>query len=261
MVRAARDRRVWYIEEPIREDDGPRLVVEERGSAIMTVRPIVPGHWSEPEVDDAMSTMLQQLAVGAGIERPIAWYYTPMALPWRPWLRPAVTVYDCMDELSAFRFAPPRLGELEAELFARADLVFTGGASLYQAKRTRHPEVHAFPSAVDAAHFRAARIPQDDPADQTAIAGPRIGWFGVIDERMDVDLLRGIADLRPEWSFVLVGPVVKIDPAMIPVRPNVHVLGPRPYAELPRYIAAWDVAMMPFARNDATRYISPTKTL
>jgi glycosyltransferase involved in cell wall biosynthesis len=261
MVRAARERRVWYIEEPVHEDDGPRLVIEERGPTIATVRPVVPGHWSERDVDKAVSTMLEQLAQNAGIERPIAWYYTPMALPWSRWLRPAVTIYDCMDELSAFRFAPPRLGELEAELFERANLVFTGGASLFQAKRTRHPAVHEFPSAVDAEHFRGARAAQDDPADQAALAAPRVGWFGVIDERMDLELLARIADLRPEWSFVLVGPTVKIDPASIPARPNVHVLGPRPYSELPAYIAGWDVAMMPFARNDATRFISPTKTL
>jgi glycosyltransferase involved in cell wall biosynthesis len=261
MVRAARDRRVWYIEEPVWEDDGPRLAIEERGPAITTVRPIVPAHWSEPEVDDAVSTMLQEFAEGAGIERPIAWYYTPMALPWSRWLRPAVTVYDCMDELSAFRFAPPRLGQLEAELFERADVVFTGGASLYHAKRERHPNVHAFPSSVDADHFRAARVTRDHPADQAALAAPRIGWFGVIDERMDLDLLSGVADLRPEWSLVLLGPTVKIDPATIPVRPNIHVLGPRPYGELPTYLAGWDVAMMPFARNESTRFISPTKTL
>jgi glycosyltransferase involved in cell wall biosynthesis len=261
MVRAARDRRVWYVEEPVQEADGPRLVIEERGPTLTTVRPVVPGHWSGPEIDEAVSTMLEQLAGTVGIERPIAWYYTPMALQWSQWLRPAVTVYDCMDELSAFRFAPPRLAELEAELFDKADLVFTGGASLYQAKRTRHPDVHAFPSAVDSHHFRAARVRQDDPVDQAGLPAPRIGWFGVIDERMDLDLLAGIADRRPTWSFVLIGPTVKIDPGTIPVRPNIHLLGPRAYEDLPAYIAGWDVAMMPFARNEATRFISPTKTL
>ena len=225
------------------------------------VRPVVPPGWPETDVDSAVSLLLHEFAQNNGIERPIAWYYTPMALPWTTWLEPAITVYDCMDELSAFRFAPPRLAELETRLLERADVVFTGGRSLYEAKRERHLNVHAFPSAVDAAHFGRARGEVDGAADQAGLPRPRIGWFGVIDERTDLDLLAGIADLRPGWSFVLVGPVVKIDPATIPVRPNLHVLGPRPYAELPAYIAGWDVAMMPFARNESTRFISPTKTL
>ena len=261
MARAARDHRVWYVEEPVFEHDGPRLIIEERHPGLAMVRPVVPPGWPEADVDSAVSLLLHEFAQNNGIERPIAWYYTPMALPWTTWLEPAITVYDCMDELSAFRFAPPRLAELETRLLERADLVFTGGRSLYEAKRERHLNVHAFPSAVDAAHFGRARGEVDGAADQAGLPRPRIGWFGVIDERTDLDLLAGIADLRPGWSFVLVGPVVKIDPATIPVRPNLHVLGPRPYAELPAYIAGWDVAMMPFARNESTRFISPTKTL
>jgi UDP-galactopyranose mutase len=261
MVRAARGGHVWYVEEPVRDPDGPRLELQPRSPSLTTVRPIVPGEWSEERVDDAVSGLLEQLVENQGIDRPIAWYYTPMALPWTRWLNAAATVYDCMDELSAFRFAPPRLVALEAELFGRADVVFTGGASLYETKHGRHPNVHAFPSAVDADHFGTARAPAADAPDQAAMPRPRVGWFGVIDERTDLELLAGIADLRPSWSFVLVGPTVKIDPATIPARSNLHILGPRPYDELPRYIAGWDVAMMPFARNEATRFISPTKTL
>jgi UDP-galactopyranose mutase len=196
-----------------------------------------------------------------GIDRPICWYYTPMALPFSRWIEPEVVVYDCMDELSAFAGAPAHIVGHEAELLARADVVFTGGVSLYLFKRDRHPNVHAMPSAVDAAHFAAARTNLLDPPEQADLPRPRIGWFGVIDERMDLPLLAAVADLRPDWSFVLVGPVVKIDPAELPERPNIHAIGARPYAALPAYIGGWDVAMMPFARNRATRFISPTKTL
>lgn len=261
MARAARDRRVWFVEEPIFEHDGARLIVEERLPGLHMVRPVVPPGWPGSEVDAAVSLMLHGFAERHGIERPIAWYYTPMALPWSGWLEPAATIYDCMDELSAFRFAPPRISDLEARLLERADVVFTGGQSLFEAKRSRHADVHAFPSAVDAGHFGRARVMNGGAEDQRAIPRPRIGWFGVIDERMDFDLVAGSADLRPEWSFVFVGPTVKIDPATIPARPNIHFLGPRSYADLPAYIAGWDVAMMPFARNDSTRFISPTKTL
>jgi glycosyltransferase involved in cell wall biosynthesis len=172
-----------------------------------------------------------------------------------------VTVYDAMDELTGFLGASPRLAALESELLERADVVFTGGHSLYEAKRHRHANVHAVPSAVENDHFRAARGRLGDPPDQARLGRPRIGWFGVIDERMDLPLLEAIADLRPDWSFVLIGPVVKIHEAALPRRANIHYLGAKPYQELPAYIAGWDVAIMPFARSAATRYISPTKTL
>jgi UDP-galactopyranose mutase len=165
-----------------------------------------------------------------------------------------------MDELSAFRGAPPGLLRNEAELLRHADLVFTGGQSLYEAKRDRHPSVHAFPSSVDVPHFATARRGLEEPADQAPIAHPRMGFFGVVDERMDLELLAAVADLRPDWQLIILGPVVKIDPAHLPRRANLHFLGGKPYTQLPAYVAGWDVALMPFARNESTRFISPTKT-
>jgi UDP-galactopyranose mutase len=152
------------------------------------------------------------------------------------------------------------LREREAELFSRADLVFTGGQSLYEAKRDQHENVYAFPSSVDVAHFAQARTNKEDPADQANIPHPRLGFFGVIDERMDIELLEGIAEARPDWHLVMIGPVVKIDPASLPRRENIHYLGGKDYKELPAYLAGWDLAMLPFARNESTRFISPTKT-
>jgi UDP-galactopyranose mutase len=165
-----------------------------------------------------------------------------------------------MDELSAFANAPAALRDLEQELLHRADVVFTGGQSLYEAKRHRHPRVHAFPSSVDGAHFRRARAAQADPADQAGIPRPRVGFFGVVDERMDLALVDGLARLRPEWQQIIIGPVVKIDAACLPRAGNIHYLGMKRYDELPAYLAGWDVAYLPFARNHATRFISPTKT-
>jgi UDP-galactopyranose mutase len=169
-------------------------------------------------------------------------------------------VYDCMDELSAFAGAPPELRQRELELFRRADVVFTGGQTLYEAKRSQHHNVHAFPSSVDVAHFAQARSLTADPPDQARIPHPRIGFFGVIDERMDYRLLRGVAEARPDWQIVLIGPTAKVDPSSLPRASNIHYLGPKSYADLPSYIAGWDVATLPFARNEATRFISPTKT-
>jgi UDP-galactopyranose mutase len=183
-----------------------------------------------------------------------------MMLRWADRLEPNVIVYDCMDELSMFRGAPPELLEREKELLERADLVFTGGQSLYEAKRDRHPAVYAFPSSIDVKHFQQALSVSDDPVDQKDIPHPRIGFCGVIDERTDIDLLGKIAELRPDWQFVMIGPIVKIDENDLPHRDNIHYLGGKNYNDLPAYIGGWEVAMMPFAMNDSTKFISPTKT-
>ncbi len=189
------------------------------------------------------------------------WYYTPCAVNFSLHREPDLCVYDCMDELSAFKGASPELAVCERRLFALADLVFTGGHALYEAKRFRHPNVHVFPSSVDKEHFAKARAAQTaDPADQALIAHPRIGFFGVIDERFDIELTAAIADLRPDWQFIMLGPVVKIDEATLPQRANLHRLGCKDYQELPQYLAHWDAGFMPFAINAATRFISPTKT-
>ncbi|HEV8247035.1 MAG TPA: glycosyltransferase, partial [Polyangiaceae bacterium] len=169
-------------------------------------------------------------------------------------------VYDCMDELSVFRTAPPRLRELEAELFRRADVVFAAGESLFEAKSAHHGNVHAFPSSVDTAHFGRGRLALEDPLDQAPIHYPRLGLCGVIDECMDLELIDKLAAERPEWQVVMLGPVV-IDPESLPRRPNIHYLGQKTYDELPAYLAGWNVALMPFVLNETTRTMSPTKTL
>jgi UDP-galactopyranose mutase len=171
-----------------------------------------------------------------------------------------VVVFDAMDELSKFKFAPVKLLDLEQELIDRADLVFTGGTSLYEAKKDRHDSVHLFPSSVDRVHFAKARARQFEPADQEDLNRPRLGFYGVIDERFDIELLDTIAKMRPDWSFVMVGPVVKISEEDLPRRPNIHYLGGKKYEQLPAYLSGWDVALMPFAMNESTQFISPTKT-
>jgi glycosyltransferase involved in cell wall biosynthesis len=181
-------------------------------------------------------------------------------LPFSRHLDPAVTVFDAMDELSKFMFAPAMLLELEQELIDRADVVFTGGSSLFEAKKDRHHNIHCFPSSVDRAQFAKARARQIDPADQEDLPRPRLGFYGVIDERFDTELLARVAEMRPNWSFVMVGPVVKIAPEDLPKRHNIHCLGGKTYDQLPCYLSGWDVALMPFAMNESTQFISPTKT-
>src|SRR5262249_8592261 len=204
--------------------------------------------------------LVQQLVEEENLEDYLVWFYTPMALPVSEVLQPAAVVYDCMDELSAFLGAPPELLEREEQLLQKADVVFTGGPSLFRAKQNRHPNVHCFPSSVDAGHFAKANQAAEAP-DQAPLPRPRLGYFGVIDERMDLGLLDAMSQAHPEWQIVLVGPVAKVDGSVLPRRPNIHYLGQPSYSELPAYVAGWDVCLLPFALNDATRFISPTKTL
>jgi glycosyltransferase involved in cell wall biosynthesis len=260
LSRCAQEHRVFFVEEPVLGSSSPRLDIRLHGDGIWIIVPHLPEGLDPESFVSVQRKLMDELLDHFGIEDYVLWYCTAMAVPYTRHLRPLATVYDCMDELSAFRDAPPALRVHEAELFDRADLVFTGGQSLYEAKRARHHSVHLFPSSVDVAHFARARDHVTDPDDQAAIPHPRLGYCGVIDERMDIDLLATLAESRPDWQLVMVGPVVKIDPASLPQRDNVHYLGPKRYQELPLYLAGWDVALLPFALNDSTRYISPTKT-
>ncbi len=260
MTRCAQERRVFYVEEPIREEiASPHLRVERSGSVTVVV-PHLPASLDADATDEVLRDLVDDLIISQSIGDFVVWYYTPMALTFTSHLTPRAVVYDCMDELSAFKGAPAVLRTREVELMRRASLVLTGGQSLFEAKRHQHVNIHPFPSSVDVAHFSVARRITVDPADQAHIPHPRLGFFGVIDERMDLALIDGVAQARPDWHLVLIGPVVKIDPAILPQRPNIHYLGSKQYSELPRYLAGWDVALLPFARNEATRFISPTKT-
>ena len=252
---------VHFWEEPVFEERTRAALDTTVGDdAVMVLTPRLPHGLSERAVADAQRSLLEEYLAARHISRYVSWYYTPMALSFTDHLLPDVTVYDCMDELSAFQGAPPELLEYERQLLAKADVVFCGGASLYEAKRTRHRNAHLFPSSIARDHFAAARHPKEDPADQAAIPHPRIGFFGVLDERLDCTLLRQLAEQQPDWHFVLIGPVVKIKDEDLPKAPNLHYLGGKDYRDLPAYIANWDVAMLPFARNASTRFIRPTKT-
>ena len=266
MTRAAKTRRVFFVEEPrFEEKVAVRLEVRRDKSGVLVVTPFLPSGLLESEVHAHFAQLLEQLLEYHTVEDYTLWVYTPMPLPALFTLsesghKPQLVIYDCMDELANFRFAPPELRERETQLFAWADVVFTGGYSLYEAKCKQHTNVHPFPSSVDVDHFAKATINPEEPNDLQNVPHPRVGFIGVIDERMDTELLRQVAENRPDWHFVMIGPVVKISEDELPRGGNVHYLGQKQYDELPAYLAHIDVAMMPFAINDSTRFISPTKT-
>jgi UDP-galactopyranose mutase len=259
MTRFAADHDVLYIEEPLSADHAESAFEVSTPTPGVTVLVPMLGR-DAVDADSSIRALLDAYLSTRDTRGMVLWYYTPMSLGHGGHLPASLVVYDCMDELSAFRGAPPALIENERALLARADLVFTGGYSLYEAKRQLHHNVHAFPSSVDVAHFARARSAITDPADQARIAHPRVGFYGVLDERLDIDLLDGMARARPDWQIVMIGPVVKIDPDTLPRHANIHYLGSKSYAELPSYLAGWDAALLLFARNESTRFISPTKT-
>ena len=265
LSRFAQHGRVFYVEDAFYHADDlvePHVEIKERQHGLKVVVVHLPQRLRHDEAaaDQAQFEVLSHYFNEQGLDRYVCWYYTPMALGKSRQFHPLLTVYDCMDELANFKFAHPELKSREQSLFQRADLVFTGGQTLYEAKREQHADAHAFPSSIDKAHFGQARGPLAEPADQAGIAHPRVGFFGVVDERLDIELLRQLAANHPEWQFVIIGPVVKIDPATLPRTPNVHYLGGKDYQELPAYLKGWDVATLLFADNESTKFISPTKT-
>lgn len=261
LSRAAQQRRVFFVEEPVFHSGTRSHVAVTKAQPHVHV--IVP-HLAESDRSrdiDVQRELLDGVIASEQIRPEVLWYYTPMSLRFSDHLEAPAIVYDCMDELSNFAGAPPGLREAERTLLTRAGLVFTGGRSLYEAKKHLHKNIHPFPSSVDVPHFATARADdRPEPQDQVNIPHPRIGFFGVIDERLDRELIDGLARIRPHYQLVLLGPIVKIDRSSLPHAPNIHYLDQKTYAELPQYLGGWDVAMLPFARNDATRYISPTKT-
>ncbi len=261
MTRAAQGWRVFFVEEPVFSEDLTLATFQERHEGrLHVITPHLPATLAPEQIRQEQQNLVDTLVKQYEITDYVCWYYTPMALAFSQHLEPKVAVYDCMDELSAFKGAPPELIEWENDLFGAADLVFTGGVSLYEAKRERHPNAHAFPSSIEREHFAKAKQSMDEPEDQRHISSPKMGFYGVVDERFDLDLLRELSSRRPAWHFVIIGPVVKIDALSLPQNLNIHYLGMKTYDQLPAYLSGWSVALLLFARNESTRFISPTKT-
>ena len=256
--RLARDRRTWFVEEPLPVPGvtAPRLRTEPHGD-VVRVWLEVPGPkrhvcFSDPVAADYTDMLVDLL--GHHDDR-AAWLYTPMALPVAQALEPSVLVYDVMDDLASFKGAPAELVLRQRRTLGMADVVFTGGRSLQRSISPRRPDAHCFPSGVDTAHY--------EPAVEMRRPRPRrvAGYVGVIDERLDLDLIAELAEALPDWEIRIVGPVLKIDSDTLPAAPNIVYPGSAQYSDLPEVMAGFDVALMPFALNEATRSISPTKTL
>jgi hypothetical protein len=261
MTRFTQTGNVFFLEEPVMDSTGePYLTFEKKLPSLWVLVPHLPDGFGQEDLTQMMNALLNSFFEQHTVSNFIFWYYTPVALEFSKSFKPALIVYDCMDELSAFKFAPPRLKFLEEQLLLKADVVFTGGVSLYEAKKSSHNNIHAFPSSIDKEHFGQGRNGLQQPADQAMIAGVKLGFYGVIDERFDQELIRQIASKRPDWQIILIGPVVKIDPAMLPQGDNIHYLGSKNYQQLPSYLSGWDIALIPFLLNESTRFISPTKT-
>jgi len=261
LSRFTKEQRVFYVEEYVSSSDPDGFSISTPQENLFVVIPhLNESNGSKNDENYRVEKIISKLFNSYNIESPIFWYYTPMALNFTQNFTPGLIVYDCMDELSNFKFAPSSLKKLEARLFEIADIVFTGGNTLYEAKKHLHNNIYSFPSSIDKEHFELARTALKQFPDQADIPSPRLGFYGVIDERFDIELIREAAELKPDWHFVLIGPVVKIDPETLPRHSNIHYLGPKDYSVLPTYLAGWDIALIPFAINESTKFISPTKT-
>ena len=262
LSRFAKDAIVFFFEEPVFDALNENyLSLSKRGNKVNVIVPHLIEQINPQSINATLTELLDKFLLDVKMDDFAFWYYTPMAYAFTRKYEPKLIIYDCMDELSAFKFAPAELMALEKELMKNADIVFTGGHSLYAAKKELHSTIFPFPSSIDKEHFAKAKLQQIEPEDQAEIGNPKIGFFGVIDERFDVELIRNIARERPDWQLILIGPVVKISEDILPRSSNIHYLGQKSYSELPAYLSGWDVAIIPFELNESTRYISPTKTL
>jgi len=263
LSRFAEKHPVLFVEIVEFDADEPRVELTSPTAGVTVLNLHVPPSMAgSPELTDVIREAVREGMAHMSIENPLLWFYNPMDAGWvLGWLENRGIVYDCMDELAQFRGAHPQLVQREKELIDAADVVFTGGIELYEKKSKQHPNTHFFGCAVEYDHFAQAQAEGPIPEDLAAIPGPRIGWFGVVDERVDYDLLREVAAKRPDLSFVIVGPAIKVDPKEFPQASNLHWLGGRDYKELPLYCRGYDVCMMCFALNEATEFINPTKAL
>ena len=179
MTRFACDRRVFFIEEPLFDEveNADRMEIRPVGPTITVVVPhLHPG--SAARTAAVQRALLDDLIASHDIRRLVLWYWTSMSVVYTHHLAPEAVIFDCMDELSGFAGAPPELRQLEDVLLGSADVVFTGGHSLYEAKASKHSNIHPFPSSVDASHFARARQSALEPSDQGSSATPasRLLW-------------------------------------------------------------------------------------
>ncbi|MDF2434304.1 MAG: hypothetical protein JWP44_3935 [Mucilaginibacter sp.] len=256
LTRLSESLKIFFIEEPVCDAAGKdHYTYLNRGENIVVMVPHIKSGLTADESRITLKGLFDKFMENRDLADHAFWYYTPMALEFSRKYNPELTVFDCMDELSAFKFAPEELKTLEKELLKKADIVFTGGYSIYEAKKNQHANIYPFPSSIEKEHFARAR-----GLVKNTNGNIKLGFYGVIDERFDIDLIKGIADAKPEWEIILIGPVVKIDPATLPENKNIYYLGSKTYQELPEFLATWDIALIPFLLNESTRFISPTKT-
>jgi glycosyltransferase involved in cell wall biosynthesis len=268
--RLADNHRILFMEDPVIAEGEPRLDITEVQPNIVRLVPQIPQALAVNSDRDAeiflplIRQALREHPLLAGrFDMPVQWFYSPMSAPgYLGQFGGKGVVYDCMDELASFRFAPPDIADRERFVLSKADVVFTGGYQLFESKSKHHGNVHFYGCGVDVEHYGKARLEETEvPASVASLPRPVFGYFGVIDERLDYELVAALADRFPEASVVMAGPFAKVDRAELPDRPNIHWLGQQSYSDLPALVKGFDVCLMPFALNEATKYINPTKTL
>lgn len=254
MSRASRCYPVWFFNPPVigAKQDLLKTTADVQN---ISIGDIFTAAKNEKEANAALSLLMDDFIKTSFIEPFALWYCGPAAIEWTRNLNALVTIYDCTEHITA----SPKLSALEQELLRKADLVFTSGQSLYQDKFAQHPHVFSFPNSVSTEDFAAAKHKYQDPEDQKHIPHPRLGYFGRINERIDFALIKELAELRPDWQVIFVGPLETAN-EKLPRAKNLHFLGEKAYEQLPAYLAGWDVALVPFISSEYTKFLNPEKT-
>lgn len=262
LSRYGRYRRVYYFEEPLfGMTEIPRLHIKETPDNVLVVVPHIPTKGSPQELNLQLAKLLDELIEDEEIIEYSLWYYTPMALNFTRHLKPQNIIFDLMDELINFYEDKRQLGLLEKELTDNADLVFMNGRTLFNSKKHLNSNIHELPSSIDFKHFSLARQKLIEPDDQVHIPHPRIGFYGVIDQRVDLEIIGKIAELEPLYQFIVLGPIINVKTSELPIRNNIHFLDKKDYHALPLYLAGWDCVFMPYRLDDSTKLFSPAKIL
>ena len=259
LSRFAKSNQLFFIEEPLYDAlEHQTLQVNSKDDNIWIIVPHLLIGSGGKEAIDAQKELLDKFFFEYKLEDYIFWYYTPLALSFSTHYSPLLIIYDCVNNWSA-SIVRDNLKLFEAKLFDDSDIIFTGGNSLFEANKNKYANIYSFPGSIDKAHFASARVILEEGEDQKSIPHPILGYFGTIDERFDLELVRKIAALRPLWQLVLIGPVLNIDKDSFPIMENIHFLGSKAYEDLPKYISTWDIALIPFLLNNATKFICPGK--
>jgi glycosyltransferase involved in cell wall biosynthesis len=240
-----------------------RGVQQVRENFHVLTPPVIPlpsSHWAKRLNRKMLVSSIRGALRGLGDGPLQVWSFTPDVSYLLDALTPRKVIYYCVDDFASFTgYDRRRVQSDEVDLCKRADLVVTTSRALQEAKKSLNSNTIFVPHGVDYEHFAKALCPCAEPVDLSAIPRPRVGFFGLIRDWLDLDLVRQVAAKRPAWQFVFIGGHDWSVDLSLYRMPNIHFIGGRPYGDLPAYCAHMDVGLIPFKLNELTMSVNPIK--